>query len=250
MFTRGRAITVAGVLAAALAVHGIGAAALSAASSVVFFGLPHTAIGNALLRVDTSRNVLEVQPLDAGGGDGVRVGLPDTTSWTARMSASEAVGAPLSVNWDAVADGRAISSASMLRAGSRFDLRAKFTGGVKPTYSAQVYNAGQLVGSVGGVPSSAGHIYIPVSWCSVFSDLFDCGFTTEFHNSANSQCEWRFVFRTSIPMTLPNGAVATGNELRLVEEVKPAGHYPYLKYNDVIIRSNTRLLTLFSETFR
>jgi hypothetical protein len=216
---------------------------------VVFEGLPHTAIGNALLRVDTSRRVLEVQPLDPGGTDGVRVALPDTTSWTARMSASDALDGALSMKWDAVADGRAISTASMLRSGSRFEVRAGFTGALKPTFSAQVYNAGQLVGSVGGVPST-GHVWIPVSWCYQFSDLFDCGFTTEFHNSANSACEWRFVYSRSIPVTLPNGAVATGNELRLVEEVKPAGHYPYLKYNDIILRSNTRLLTLFSETFR
>jgi hypothetical protein len=94
------------------------------------------------------------------------------------------------------------------------------------------------------------HLLIPISFCYTFPDLFDCGFTIEFHNTADSQCVWRFVFDGKIPITLPNGAVATGDELRLVEEVNPAGHYPYLTFDAIALRSNTRLLTLFSETIR
>jgi hypothetical protein len=236
-------------LFASLSIPRAGATALLSAAGFVFAKLTHTPIGSAVLRLDASRNALEVLPLDPEGGDGVRVALPETKSWTARMSASDAPGAPLVVSWGAIADGRRISSASLQQTGSQFALRAAFTGGIKPTYSAQVYTNGLLVGSQGGVPS-AGQIWIPLSWCSLFPDLFDCGFTSEFHNSANSQCEWRFVFGTTIPIRLPNGVVVPGNELRLVEEVKPAGHYPYLTFDAITMRSNSRVLTLFSETVR
>ena len=31
----------------------------------------------------------------------------------------------------------------------------------------------------------------------------------------------------------PNGTVVTGNELRLVEEVRPASHYLYLSFDEI-----------------
>src|SRR5262245_8891145 len=251
MFTTTRAV-IAGCtfFVGILAIHGPGAAVLSAAaSSVVFDGLPHTAIGDTILRLDGSRKALEILPFDLESGDGVRVGLPETKSWTARMSAAEAVGSPFQVAWDARADGRVISSASMRQNGSRLELKGAFTGGIKPTYSAQVYAGGQLVASLGSVPPTA-PIAIPVWWCYTLPEIFDCGFTIEFHNSANSECEFRFGFDTRVPFTLPNGAVAMGDELRLVEEVKPAAHYPYLSFDAIDVRSNSRLLTVFSETFR
>lgn len=221
---------------------------LLSAAGLVFERLTHTPIGGAVLRLDTSRDVLEVQPLDPEGRDGVRVKLPETKSWTARMSASDALGTPLQVNWGAMADGRRISSAQMQQTGSQFALRATFTGGTKPTYSAQVYTNGRLAGSLGGVPSGGVSVVVPLSFCSLFPDLFDCGFTIEFHNSANSECQFRLGFDTNLPMTLSNGVVVTGNELRLVEEVKPGGHYPYLTFDAITMRSNSRLLTLFAET--
>ena len=226
----------------------LSATTVLSAAGVVFEKLTHTPIGGAILRLNTSREALEVLPLDPDGGDGVRVKLPETKSWSARMSASDAHGAPLQANWGAIADGRRISSASMQQTGSQFALRATFTGAIRPTYSAQVFTDGRLSGSLGGVPSGGVSVMVPLSFCSLFPDLFDCGFTIEFHNSTNSECEWRLVFATNIPMTLSNGIVVTGNELRLVEEVKPAGHYPYLTFDAITLRSNSRLLTLFSET--
>jgi hypothetical protein len=225
-----------------------GGTALLSAAGLVFDKLTHTPIGGAVLRLNTSRQALEVLPLDPEGRDGVRVKLPETKSWTARMSASDALGAPLQLNWGAIADGRRISSASMQQADSQFALRATFTGGIRPTYSARAYSDGRLAGSTSGVPSGGVSVVIPLSFCSLFPDLFDCGFTIEFHNSANSECEWRLVFGTNLPMTLSNGAVVTGNELRLVEEVKPGGQYPYLTFDAITMRSNSRLLMLFAET--
>jgi hypothetical protein len=237
------------LLAVVVAVsQGAAVAVLSAAGSVMFDGLPHTSLGGALLRPDPARETLEVLPFDPDGGDGVKIALPEAKSWSARLSAAGSDGAPLSVDLDAIADGRRISTLAMRQNGSQFGLSAAFTGGIRPTYSVHVYTNGRLVGSMGGVQPGNGGLLVPAEWCELFPDIFSCGLTADFHNSANSECEWRLVFGTSMPITLPNGVVVTGNELRLVEEVNPAGHYPYLTFDAIAIRSNTRLLTLFSET--
>lgn len=41
----------------------------------------------------------------------------------------------------------------------------------------------------------------------------------------------------------------TGNELRLVEEVAVAGHYPYLTFDAMVMQSNADL-TVLSESVR
>jgi hypothetical protein len=60
----------------------------------------------------------------------------------------------------------------------------------------------------------------------------------------------RIISRTSAPIRLPNGTTVTGNELRLVEEVRPAGHYPYLGFDTMTMQSDARSFELLSESVR
>ena len=64
-----------------------------------------------------------------------------------------------------------------------FEISASFTGGTRPTYSAQVYNDGQLVGAIGGLPPTARINLAGFTFCDTLSEL--CRLTIEFENDAS-----------------------------------------------------------------
>ena len=226
-----------------------GTSASAQSPTLVFESLPHTAVGGATLRLDRAREALDVSTLNPAGGSGVAVALGDAASWTAGFGAIAYPTVPLNLSWAAVADGQRISTAAMRQTSKGFEISASFTGGTRPTYSAQVYNDGQLVGAIGGLPPTARINLAGFTFCDTLSEL--CRLTIEFANDASHRCGWLVgtgphtgTFR------LPNGVSLTGNELRLVEEVRPAGHYPYLTFDGIVMQSNAYQLALFSETVR
>ena len=218
-------------------------------STIVFQGLAHTAVGSAVLRLDKVRGALTVATFDPSGEDGVAVALREATSWSGRLEATGADTLPLNMSWHAVADSQPISSASMRRVGKAFEFSAVFTGATSPTHSAYVYNDGRPVASLGGLPPTA-HIVVPESFCRVpeFVAVLNCRMVSRFRN-VDSVCMWEWFFGDKLAFRLPNGTVVTGNELRLVEEVHPAGQYPYETFHGIQMQSNADL-TLLSETVR
>ena len=235
---------------AIFAIAMIATAGANAQSSVVGFqGLAHTPVGGAVLRVDKERNALNVDTFDLAGEDGVAVALREANSWTGRLEATAADSLPLNLSWHAVADSQPISSASMRRVGRTFEFSAVFTGATRPTHSVYVYNEGYLVGSLGALPSTA-HIVVPESFCRVpeFAAVLNCRMVSRFRN-VEGVCIWEWFFGQRLAFRLPNGTVVTGNELRLVEEVRPPGQYLYLSFDEIVIRSNADV-TLLSESVR
>jgi hypothetical protein len=225
-----------------------GATAAGAQTPVVFQGLPHTPVGSAALRIDPAQPALEVRNLGAAGEAGVAVGLKNASLWTSRFDFGVQPSLPLVQSWTAMSDGEAISTSVMRQSGNAFQVSAAFTGSTRPTYSAQVYNNGRLVGVAGGIPSGP-YVEIPIAWC-VFTLIWDCSGNGGFYNGLNGECEWRFTFGTDVPMLLPNGTRVRGNELRLVEEVHPAGHYPYLAFDGIVMRSNAYSFSILAESAR
>lgn len=247
MSTSPRALTRALIVVASTIATGAAASAQS--PTVLFEGLPHTAVGGATLRLDRAGEALDVSTLNPAGGSGVAVALGDATSWTAGFGAIAYPTVPLTLSWAAIADGQRISTAAMRRTSKGFDISASFTGGTRPTYSAQVYNDGQLVGAIGGLPPTARINLAGFTFCDTLSEL--CRLTIEFENDASSRCGWLVGTGTHKgTFSLPNGVSLRGNELRLVEEVRPAGHYPYLTFDGIVMQSNAYQLALFSETVR
>jgi hypothetical protein len=220
-------------------------------STSLFHGLKHTAIGGASLQLDSARDALEVHPHDPVGGDGVAVHVDEATGWVARLRVTGPPASPLKVAWHAIADGRTISTATLQRDGNRFVLRAAFTGATKPTYSASVYNDGRLVASLGGLTPTA-NIVVPEGFCDTFGSVgfIACDLVSEFYNDIIGRCAWGHTLPTPGTIGLPNGAQVTGNELRLVEEVRPGGHYPYLSFDAIMVLTNASPLTLFAEHVR
>lgn len=226
-----------------------GTSASAQSPTVVFEGLPHTAVGGATLRLDREHAALDVSTLNPAGGSGVAVALGDATSWTAAFGALAYRTVPLNLSWAAVADGQRISTAAMRQTSTGYEISASFTGATRPTYSAQVYNDGQLVGATGGLPPTARINLADFTFCDTLSEL--CRITIEFENDASGRCGWTIETggQTGI-FRLSNGVSLTGNQLRLIEEVRPAGHYPYLTFDGIMMQSNAYQLTLFSETVR
>jgi hypothetical protein len=226
-----------------------GAAPANAQSSaVVFQGLTHTPVGAATLRVDPSRKTLDVGLLGPAGEDGVAVETPGGTSWTARVRTAVVGGLPLRMSWNALADGRRIGSGLLRQTGDQFAISAVFTGATtKATSSVQVYRDGRLVSAIGGLQPTA-QTYLPIDFCRTVPEF--CEFTGEFHTLADGACMIRIVSPTTAPIRLPNGTVVTGNELRLVEEVRPAGHYPYLGFDTMTMLSDARSFEILSESVR
>jgi hypothetical protein len=148
----------------------------------------------------------------------------------------------------AIADGERISTATLRQAQDRLALGARFTGAQTPTYAVQVYDDGKLVGSLGGVPPTA-HVYVPIHLPCEFLEN-GCSLIARFRNTPYGECEWGFVFRRPGPVTLPNGVRHIGTDVRFIEEVRPAGHYPYLFFDGISMQTNARTLTLFSESIR
>jgi hypothetical protein len=220
----------------------------ASAQSVVYQGFTHTPVGAATLRVDASRNALEVSALGPTGEDGVAVKTTLATSWTARVRTPLTKGVPLQMSWHAIADGRRIGSGLLRQSGDQFEIRPVFTGGtIKPTFSVQVYNAGRLVAALGG-QSPAGRIPTLADICRTTPEF--CEFTGTFHTLPDGACMITIVTAMTTTFRLPNGAVATGNELRLVEEVPPGGHYPYLGFDTMTLQSDARSFEIAAETLR
>jgi hypothetical protein len=239
-----RLVTTASIVSAALSIG----SAPAHAQSVVYQGFKHTPVGAATLRVDTSRNVLEVGALGPTGEDGVAVRTTMATSWTARVRTPLTKGVPLHMSWNAIADGRRIGSGVLRQTGDQFEIRPVFTGGISsPTFSAQVYNAGRLVGAVGG-QSPVGKIPTLADICRTTPEF--CEFTGTFHTLPDGACVISIITAVVTTFRLPNGAVFTGNELRLVEEVPPGGHYPYLGFDTMTMLSDARSFEIAAETLR
>jgi hypothetical protein len=215
---------------------------------VVFQGFAHAPIGIATLHVDPARAALDVRGLRSTGEDGFAVKRDGATSWTARIEVPLGGAPPVNLVWSALADGRPIGTGLLRQNGDMFEMSGVFTGGTTTrTFSAHVYNNGRLVGAVGSQPPAAS-AFVPIDICRVFTDL--CRVVAEFHTLPDGACMVRIAGARAVPIRLPNGTVVTGNELRLVEEVSPAGHYPYLGFDTMVIRSDAPSIAILSETLR
>jgi len=225
-------------------------AALAHAQSppVVFQGLPHTPVGYAALQLDPARGALDVVGLGSTGKDGVAVRKDGSTSWTARVEVPVAATQLLNLSWSALADGRRIGSGLLRQNGDTLEMSGVFTGATTtPTFSAQVYNNGRLVGAVGSQPPSA-RVFFPITICTWVPE--QCRIAAEFHTLDDGACMVKIVGSSAVPIRLPNGTIVTGNEVRLVEEVRPAGHYPYLGFDTMVTRSDAPSFAIVAESLR
>jgi hypothetical protein len=198
-------------------------------SCATFSNLEHCPLGDASLAV--SGEALEVSGVGTEGEDGVAITLPDSVAWHAGLRFADGNSSPR-VTLGAEAGGDEISTAEIVAADGGLQLSATFTGADGPgTYSILIYRDGTLVGSEGGI--SIGHARLVKSTGGlVIVDICD------FLRLASGACVWEMGFGQPVRLSLSDGTEVEGDEVHLVEEVDGAGHYPYVTFDGITLRSS------------
>jgi len=211
--------------------------AVAGSDCATFAGLEHCALGTA--GVESAGEVLRVSDVGPEGSDGVAVTLPDATDWQAAIRFSDGDSSPR-ITLGALAGGEEISRAELATSDDgTIGLSATFTGSDGPaSYSVLVYRDGFLVGSQGGVSSN--RLIRLDQWMDWLWDLWHL---IGFHQRAvGGACVWTFGLPEAVRVTLPDGVKVEGDEVHLVEEVgSGAGHYPYVAFDGITLRSSRDL---------
>lgn len=226
----------------------VAAAPAAAADCVVFEGLKHCALGTADLDLVNEGAALRVSTFDPNGGDGVAVDLGGkATKWNAVYNWSSAPGDSLVSK--AISNGFVVSRSVIAETSKNFQITAEFTGGSSSgTHSAFVYRDGRLVGSVGGLNRFPPVILEPIDFCDLHPQSPLCDLEGGFRNTSLGECEW--LYRTSGDRTfvLPDGQRLVGDELRLLEELDPSGHYPYTSFDSMELTTSGDGLRIRAES--
>ena len=227
------------------------ATAFAQESCLTFDGLTHCPEGRASLRLSRTGETLAVRTSDSSGRDGVAIRFDGARSWSSVASFRGDGGRDARLVSTALADGFAVSTATMSRNGSKVELGATFTGsGSGSTYSVLIYRDGVLKASSGGNPngSAAIDVFSPCLWLGgVEGDI--CDLVWEFRNSpGQSRCEWGLVSDELLTFRFPNGKRVRGDEVQLVEEISPNGGYPYLSFDEIVLRGTGDAIRLHSES--
>ena len=216
-----------------------------AGGCVTFSDLEHCPIGEASLSVSDAG--LQVSGVGSGGNDGVAIALPEIRDWEAGFQISGGDNS-LRVILGAESGGEEISRAQVVAEDDGTHLSATFTGADGPgTYSILVYDDGILVGSQGGVGSGAGD-YVNVNTLPYLVQT-DPWAHTGFHNDrvTSGSCVWTFGFAEDLRFTMPDGVELEGDAIHLVEEVGGAGHYPYVAFDGITLRSSRGIVIVVEE---
>lgn len=204
-----------------------------AGGCVTFSNLEHCPLGDASLTASDAG--VQVSGVGSDGNDGVAVTLPDSRHWEAAVQLSDGDSLPR-VTLGAESGGEEISRSELVATDDGARLSATFTGSDGPgTYSILVYRGGTLVGSQGGVQ--------PERWITFYDDedLFMWLLslpTSTFQSRPNGACVWTFAFSEARRLALPDGVELEGDEIHLVEEVGDGGHYPYVAFDGITLRSS------------
>ncbi|WPB76900.1 hypothetical protein KYC5002_48975 [Archangium violaceum] len=239
-------------------------------------GLNVCAIGEAQLKqLDESK--LELHNLGDEGKDGAAISLGQATKWTASF-------VPLSTDdsqrttFTAVSDGAKISTATSRREGDGRAISATFTGsGADSTYTVRVYLQGELQGEVAGVRSGQTGVLtqaravnspppcrgyrqsVPAcySQCRAagFGDCSycdrECAHAVEFQNHRIERigaCEWTIDNQPSTPVVLTDGTTVEADRIVLLEEIRAAGSYPYLSFEQILLQASGGTAHLGNQT--
>lgn len=205
---------------------------------VSFSNLEHCPLGKASLAL--SGEALQVSGVGTAGNDGVAVTLSDARAWEAGVQLSDGDSSPR-LTLGAAAGGEEISRAELVAADDGVHLSATFTGSDGPgTYSILVYRNGTLVGSQGGVGAD---YYLNIDDWAELMNLIYWGF---YNRVSDGACVWTAGFPQPLRLAMPDGVEVEGDEIHLVEEISDGGHYPYVAFDGITLRSS-RALQIISE---
>ena len=235
--------TAAGTLAVATAAWLATTESASAASECVgFAGLVHCTVGDASLSVDEAG--LSVHRTSDSNKAGVAIRVPDVQSWRARVWFEPSQSDDTVLFADSLADGVVTSRARIKAVDQGLLFSAAFTGSDQDrTYRADVVLDGVVQASQGGLPSGLDPNALVLGVIHEYDVTWE-----EFSVMSNGACQWGFGFSGGGSFELPGGQTAVGNEIRLTEEVDPAGGYPYTTFDALVFRGTFDELGFASES--
>jgi hypothetical protein len=218
---------------------------------VDFQGNKHCPLGNAKLAPSADGTSLQATGLAAAGKDGVAILLPDVTQFTPSGQIDSKSGTTLVAR--SINEGVSTSSLNLQRNLDGYAISASFTGSAAgSTYSAQFYNSGQLVGTVGGLVSGGNAMvtqrpcrfpppgcrwpsFPPMPPWPPFAVLQNAGGNGGSGVGSPGACVWKINFgqANQIQAKLADGSSVLADAVDLVEDVQGQGSYPYLTFNRI-----------------
>lgn len=240
-----------GVLAAAsIAWFANTRAAQAAPKCVSFDGLRHCPVAGAVLEL-SSQGELTVHNQESQPTAGVSIAMPDVRSWEGEMTMALAAGVSKVFRADSTSDGVVTSRAQVKRSGKDLLFTSAFTGSVEQrAYRVDVLLDGVQLASVTDVPSGldVAKSTSVTGWPEVSASR-SYNYNSEFIIMPNGACQWAFRFDADAhPVTLPDGRKVMGNEIRMTEQVNPAGAYPYTTFDGLVFLGNFVSLDFASES--
>lgn len=223
--------TRAAMLACLLTFTFVGSAA--AQDCVVFAGLEHCATGEASLEL--GEQGLSMHNLGNAGTDGVKIDVGHAIGWKARTDFDSPSGG--AIHLGAISDGAVVSTATIKASRDGLSFGSTFTGAGKgTTFSVKVYRDGELQGGQGGLTANRIIIGYNISIDEYMDWLQWAGF---YLRMADGSCSWELEGDRDRPLALrlPNGDEVVGDEIRLVEEIRGGGNYPYVGFQGITVQA-------------
>lgn len=216
----------------------------TATDCVDFQGNKHCALGAAKLAAGQASLTVTGMRSEA---DGVAILLPDVTQFAATGQIDPKSGDVLFAR--SINEGVSTSSMTLKRTNDGFSIAASFTGsGAGTTYTARLYNNGQTVGTIGGIPSGTAMLMprpcqFPPPGCRWPAPMpwppWPPFRVIQSGPNAGA-CVWSAAFGAGnqVQATLADGKVVLADAIDLEEEVKGPGSYPYLTFNRIDYSGN------------
>ncbi|MCB1036858.1 MAG: hypothetical protein KDD47_23735 [Acidobacteria bacterium] len=220
------------------------------ASCMEFQGLQHCSLGTAVLNLVPAG--LTLSGLDGSGDSGALTLLPATDTWRATYqlegdgtSSSGAEDVLLSL--DFVSGGEAIGTGRLEQEADDVVFSAGYTGDEEgSSVSVLVFRRGVFVGGLGGIPG--GSPAARAQGASLPGWIKDDGIEVDFAIATAGNCELTWTLDQTVRLQLADGIEVDGDEVRLVEEIAVGGHYPYLAFDAVALRTNLDSVTITAES--
>lgn len=220
----------------------------AAQECVDYQGLEHCAVGGAAISTDGESLTVTVDD-PAATDAGVAVSFSEGVVWSSGTKISESADTATEVTGYARSQGQVTSTATVRREDSgALGFSATFTGGTtQRTYSVLVYKGGVFQGGAGGIGNGAQYLFINPNWDEDFI-MWLIGQWTFRLSMDDGSCGWQFDLGEARVMQLADGTELVGDEIRLVEEIRDDGHYPYTGFDAIELLGNAPSLTLTSAT--
>lgn len=220
---------------------------------VPYLGIDHCPVGLATLTAEADG--LRVSGVGPDGQDGVASHFDPTTFWNARLELPAGPDTNQTTHLSAISAGEVTSELQITPEDGRLRLEATFTGDSETsTYSVLIYDDAILQGSLGGFSgeprdnelsgkaSGANRLttrvalYVDGIYMGQIRDPFWWPWIS-FGINFNGGCVWGMQVADDTTFDLPDGNQVVGDEVRFVEDVGGASHYPYLSFEAIETRS-------------